>query len=563
MLHLLCTFARFDLSKFGKYFKTRTLAKLITVGLFFIVFLFVGSGIYFFFMTGFRYISIEAVPDIKDALTLFLYEVFLLALVLVGSISALVTGVFSLFRGEQTSWLMSTPGYRVFPHVVFMRSFFASLLPSLILFIPTVFAFAKSNHLSIVPVIVVLVSIVLLLGLVSGLVMSGIVLVSAGLRTLAQKYAQAFTLRSLILILVLIVALVTTYAWNAVRDIDLVKLFKADVATDVLATTTVAEHFSLFPTHLVAMEILMLQNHNNGAWVYLGLLVLLTGLVLMLWVFVSRYYFAPWLRLQEGNRVPVQGTMSSRNAFFSDMYTFSHGRTLALFSKEALVFTRNFKGMMWSLFLMILWFLQIATNSIVSKNLGRYGIDVNDKLTTLTCLQFIIAIYFMSSFTLRFAFPSFSVEKKTSWILRSAPLSLAKIFYGKLCFYGFFFSILGLMMSYTSVYVLSIPISYALGIMTLFISTTLCIVTFGLSIGALFPNEETDDAESITTSMPGLFFTALSLLYGALAATVLYYTLKHSDFTYVSVYMLGTGLMTLSMLFFVPRYLMRHKSETL
>jgi hypothetical protein len=154
-------------------------------------------------------------------------------------------------------------------------------------------------------------------------------------------------------------------------------------------------------------------------------------------------------------------------------------------------------------------------------------------------------------------FPSFSIEKKTAWILGSAPLNFKKIFFGKYLFYVVFFGAIGLLMSYINILVIGTPLLYALYSILLFITITTFIVTLGLSLGAIFPNLETDDPEIISTSMSGLFFTAFSLIYGALGAWVLYTTLATSSvlplFTLIFITLLFIGILLLK----VPKDTMR------
>jgi len=150
---------------------------------------------------------------------------------------------------------------------------------------------------------------------------------------------------------------------------------------------------------------------------------------------------------------------------------------------------------------------------------------MSQKLATLQALQFIVAVYFICSFTLRFVFPAFSIEKKTAWILASAPINFRRIYFGKYLFYSLFFVAVGILMSYINIGILNLPFTYAAYSILLFVSVVIFIITLGLSLGAIFPNFETDDPEIISTSMPGLFFTALSLIYGALGAGVLYSSL--------------------------------------
>ena len=225
----------------------------------------------------------------------------------------------------------------------------------------------------------------------------------------------------------------------------------------------------------------------------------------------------------------------------------------ALFKKEALVSSRNLKGVLWFLFLFGLWLAQVGTNIILSNNILRYQTDVSEKLAIFQALQFIIATYFICSFALRFVFPSFSVEKKTAWILGSAPLSFTKIFFSKYLFYTTFFVILGTLMSYVNFKILNLNFMYGFYSMTLFVATVVFIVTLSLSLGALFPSTETDDPEVVSTSISGLFFTALSLIYGALSSIVLYLTLTKENVSFLIIFMILTCVLTGVMLLQVPR----------
>jgi hypothetical protein len=156
-----------------------------------------------------------------------------------------------------------------------------------------------------------------------------------------------------------------------------------------------------------------------------------------------------------------------------------------------------------------------------------------------------IAIYFICSFTLRFVFPSFSVERKTKWILGSAPLSFKKIFMGKYVFYTSLFVFLGLLMNYVTSSLLKLSFTYTLYTMSLFAVTVIGVVTIGLFLGALYPSRDTDDPEVISTTMPGLFFTALSLLYGSLSSWILYQALLTGKNVLLMVFMVVTGVLTL------------------
>lgn len=526
---MITLFIKFEFQKIIKYFKTKTLAKVITSALFALVLMFVGSLIYLFFLSGFRYISVEATEDIKLALTLFIYEVFLLVLSGIIVFSAMVTGVFSLFRGGYNNWIISTPGYKFFPSVILIRSLLTSSLPSLIMFVPAVLAFNRVYDIGFVSLVFILDSVLILLLTLNTITLLFVLFVGTLYQKLSKKIKfLQFSFKNFIILLVLITAGVVTFIWKSIKNVDLVKLFRAEDVDTAISITTISNNFYLLPTHPFAMQIVKWENGNTGgALYYFGILVILLVLVLIIWKKVSHLYYPLWKQFQDG--VSTVDTASNTTKKVSRAYHFTGGTTMALFKKEALISSRNLKGMLWLIFLSLIWLAQIATNVILSKNIGRYQPDVTEKLALMQTIQFIIAIYFIASFTLRFAFPSFSVEKKTGWILASAPLSFKKIFFSKYLFYTSFFVGLGTLMSYINSTVLGLSTVSALYILGLFVVIIVFIVTLGLCLGALFPNTETDDPEVISTSMPGLFFTALALIYGALGTLVLYLSLTKGN----------------------------------
>lgn len=546
-------FFGFEVGKIIKYFRTKTLAKVITFGLSLAVFFFVGSGIYFFFVSGFRYISLEAVEDSSLALSLFLYEVFLLIFAGVTVFSAMVSGLFNLFRGGYNNWIISSPGYKLFPRMIFIKSLMASSLPSVIMFVPAILAFNKVYGLGFISLPLILLSVLMFLIIINALTLLFVLAVGSLYYTLSKRVPSLrFTFKGLIAFLLSIIACIVYALWKVVATIDLVKVFKADVDSEVLSVSNIADHFTFLPTHPFAMEILNWQNNQQGdAVMNFILLSFVASFTLFIWWKVSSLFYPLWQKFQEGTlQKEVKDGAITNNA----MYRFEGSTTMALFKKEALVSSRNFKGILWFLFLFIIWLMQVGTNLVLGNTVEQNQTDISQKIAILQGLQFIIAIYFISSFTLRFVFPSFSVEKKTAWILGTAPLSFIRIFFAKYMFYVSFFVVLGLLMSYINSYVLNFSFVYTLYSICLFILATIFTVTLGLALGALFPNHETDDPEVITTSMPGLFFTALALIYGGAAAFVLYRVLLTGNTTLLVVF-IGLSIVTIGiMLLKVPQF---------
>ncbi len=521
-------FLKLEFGKAAKYFRTRKLAKSITGFLFMLVFLLIFVGIYLFFVSSFNYINANLEQDVRLSITLFFYEVFLLVLAGIIVFSCMVSSIFNLFRGEYDNWIISSPGYKMFPKFVFVKSLLRSVWPFFVVFLPAVLAFYKVYSLSVLSLFFIFLSFIILLILLNALTLSAIIAISSIYYHISRRIIMLkFSFKGLILILLFFVSAIVSIVWTAFINTDLIKLFRAD-ETNVVDISSISGHFYFLPSHPFALEIVNWQNNQSReAMVNFSVVLFLAVIsVFILWR-LSFLFYPLWQKLQEGS---FRETATAKSSFARKItFHFKGGKTAALFKKEALVSIRNPKGILWFLFLFFIWLSQIGMNVVLSNNIQKYQTDMSQKLAMLQALQFIIAVYFICSFTLRFVFPAFSLEKKTAWILASAPLSFKRIYFGKHLFYSLFFVTVGVLMSCINVSILNLPLSFASYSVLLFITVVIFIVTLGLSLGAIFPNFETDDPEVIGTSMPGLFFTALSLIFGALGAWVLYVSLASGN----------------------------------
>lgn len=550
---MLKLFLTFQFNKLREYFVTRTAAKLITSLLFLVVLLFIGSTIYFFFISGFRFIAAETEEGVRLTLTLFIYELFLLILSGVIIFSATVSGLFNLFKGESNTWIMSTPGYKIFPKMVLYRTSVASLIPLLIMFVPAMVAFNTMYHLQYLSFLCIGISVVLFLILYNAITLLMLLFVSLCYYKLSRVFKSLrFSFGGLIGILLILIGSLITIVWNAIGTVDLVKLFRAEEITEELGLSTVGEHFRLLPSHPFAMEIISWQSGALGMAIgYFSVLLIITIVSVLAWWKFSTLFYPLWQKFQEGTSGITHG--KGKITLSKTPYYFTGSSTLALFKKEMLASSRNYKGVLWFSFLSFIWLMQIATNVILGHTIQRYQPDLSQKLIMLQVIQFIIAIYFISSFTLRFVFTSLSAEKKTIWILASAPLKFTKIFFSKYFFYLSIFVTMGVLMSYINSVVLGVSLYNALYFMILLVAAIVFIVTTGLSFGALFPNKETDDPEVISTSIPGLSFTALSLIFGALTDYILYLSLEANTVSWIILYLCVVGVIVASLLTKVPR----------
>jgi len=130
----------------SRYFKSRRAAKLITVFLFLLVIAVVVAGLFIFFERGFSYITKDVF--FSDALVLYSYEFFLLAVAYLILASGFITGIFGLFKSRNDDWLMVSPRFRFAPFYYFLRNFISSLWPLIIMVLPALFAVRHALGLS-------------------------------------------------------------------------------------------------------------------------------------------------------------------------------------------------------------------------------------------------------------------------------------------------------------------------------------------------------------------------------------------------------------------------------
>ncbi len=542
-------FFHFELQKIKRYFEVKRSAKVVTTALFSLVLLFVASGVYLFFVSALRYIDFSIDADLRLPLDLFLYEVFLLLISLLIILGTLISGVFLLLKGKNDAWFISSPSSPLFPHLILIKSTLTSFWPLLALFLPLLLAFNHIYSLPFINLALVLLAIFIFHAGLSMLTLSGVIFIGFSYFTLSKKrYLPSFSFGRFITLLCILSASILTLMWKAVKNVDIVAIFKAEDTEHVVSLGEIGSHFSLLPSHMIARLLLSLQSGASlMSLLSFASLCLFFGIVAIFWYRLSSYYYPLWQRVQEGDR-EAHGTNSFGKSF---SYLFTGSQGVILFKKELLVFTRNKKGVIWLFFLLVLWLGQIGAHSILAKNIARYASDISTQHSLLESMEFAIALYFISAFTLRFVFPSFSTEKKMQWILGTAPLDFKKLFFGKYFFYIIFFSLLGFLMQSLSMSTLALPPASSSLLLALFLLSVMFIVTLGLSMGALFPSFESDDPEIISTSLPGLSFTLISLCFASLSSALLYFSfLGKLNFVVLPLFFAGTLLTTLYLLLY-------------
>ena len=544
-------------SRVVRYFRTHRSAKLITAFLFGAVFCGIGFGVYLFFREGFSYIGRDSY--FGRALLYYLYEMYFVLFMTLVVLNAVITGLFGLYKNGNNSWIMSSPRYGLLPQYVYIRTCLNSLWPFFVIVIPFLISIKYSGGLSTWHLLgMFLASIVLTIMIVS-LVFIVINLAGMAAGYVDSRFSGSFlSFKRLAAIVVLIISVFLFFIWRYSIDLDLVKILGAENLVQREADiSAVSRHFAVLPTHLLA-SIIWHSQFEPGSALAIDYIVLsvLAGLAIAIWWRLAGRLLPLWQQLQAGHS-PPSGSAQRGYAGPKRRLRFRGIGERALLKKEAVVTLRNSRGLFWFGFLFSIWLLQTAINTALSKNIDRYALELIDLPVLVQVLEFMTAAYFIAAFVLRFAFPSFSAERKSVWVIACAPIDMKKVYRAKLVFYCLAFLVLGLSVSYINLAVLDLSLKATVWFAALLATTIVFITVLGVSLGAIFPNFDTDDPSSLSTSLPGLGFILFALVYSALGGAVYYLSMAGSFSFLIAVFLVISLAIIWWLLRFAPRALNR------
>lgn len=517
----------YNLLKIARYFKTSSIAKAITAFAFMALFALIGAGVYRIFVAGLTLVTQD--DFLRSALPLFSYEVFMFAIAYLVFASALISGIVSLFSSRTDAWIISSPRFSILPHYIWVKTFLASGWPLLIIGIPGLLAIGSAFHVAWYGGIIGLAALLLLVGIASCAALTLIFLViyilllirkNISLSSIALSIAALFLIASLVL-------------FSGVVRADILHIFEAtDISAAHAGIGPILEMFRPFPSHAASLIMYSLQKglYADAISILLAIATSGIGLYAVFTILASRYLPA-WQALQETSFFAgeLKRGEVGRMRSLRPLPVIFKNQVGAVFEKEARLMFRSPRDTLWAGFLALLWLTQITLNIFISRNMRRYGVAEAAIPDIIQVFQVIIVVYFVSAFVLRFAFPSLSMEKKTAWIIASAPISLEKVFVAKYAWFVTLFSLIGLFAGALNATILGISFGSTFTLLLFIVTTTATTTAFGMGIAAMFPNFETDDPQILSTSLPGLLYIVISLTYGAIGAWALYLYRIHGD----------------------------------
>jgi hypothetical protein len=533
-----------DLRRFRRFFARELLAKIITLILFLGVFAAVGYGIYALLDAGFQYIARD--ESFAPAVFLYVDELFAAVLFFLVAASSLITASFSLFSRRQQEWLMVSPRFTFVFWYHAGRIVLSSVWPLLLLLIPALCAFRVALDFHVGELLAAVIAVALLTGLTALGVLFLVMLVAKLLEKNGRLTPAGFI--GWIAVVALLGA-IGVIAW--VHDDHVLSLLLGGTAFNLNA---VSRDFAVSPSHAVALVLDRGVGSLGREWLALGWLGLGFLITLALTRWSATWYLPLWQRLQEG-RGPARN-LAARPYGLLGLLRSARTSQQALLAKELVFFSRDQQNLFWFGFLALLWLCE----SLLTRGSVQQASDASVQAGTLLPFQVLIALYFTSVLVLRFVFPSYSLEGSASWVLASAPVDLARVFYSKFAFFGVIMVLLGVLIFGASLQAFHLGIASS-GLLILLIAVaSLVSVGLGLLLGVLFPDFRLADPQALSTSLTGLGLTFVSLLYGAGAALVIHAYLASGSPRTILVFLVASVTVLVVALVLAPKAIRRMES---
>lgn len=237
-----------------------------------------------------------------------------------------------------------------------------------------------------------------------------------------------------------------------------------------------------------------------AAFIVYGLLVALAGKV----------YFIGYSGAQEGalrkrihdfKLLPEQRILRSRSA-------------AVLLWKERTTFFRDVKH--WSQILLIIGLVFVYLFSI-----QRLPLDSAELKSLVSFLNVGTAGFVLAALGLRFTFPAISLEGRSWWVLRSAPIDVGQVMREKLLFSAIPILTIAATLALMTNWILAADAFTSRLTLGALLTVGAAVCVMGVGFGALFPNFTVENIHQIESSVGGFVYMAACLFYVGFTIAVL------------------------------------------
>jgi len=484
------------------------MAKVI-VGILVVVIFFIGA--YLLFHRVFSYLV--DVQDIGVMLIDKLVGIGLLAFFLMLTISNLITSIGSQYNSKEAAFLMTSPlEFREVFWVKFIDTLFFASWATLVITIPAIIAYGVVHGLSLDKYF-----------LLAFLVIPAFLIIPAALGTafslIIFPLAHRFGMKRVLLILgtlgvvsvfLMMRARFTKILFSAQGDLALLNYYLRELATN---------ENPLLP-NIWLIEILRGARQGNAGemWFYISMLISSAGAALIfLDSLAERLYYKAYLAASE--ILSRRKRKARHRSFYSvawNLFARFPRDMRALFVKDIRLFLRD--PNQWSQFTILLVLIIFYLF-----NLRHIPVNVEGLYwrTLISFVNFAFCGYILATLSVRFVYPSFSMEGPSFWSISTSPITLKRVFWEKFWIAFVIFFVIAEIVAVVSNALLAQSWSMTLltgaGIFLMSISLT----AIATGLGALFPSFTEPNPGKIASSGGGMICALISLIYVALSTLAL------------------------------------------
>jgi ABC-2 type transport system permease protein len=437
-------------------------------------------------------------PALTQRLLILIFGVLLGILVLSATIAALQT----FYLASDVSLLLATPvGFRRLHHARFVETLVASSWMVVIFGLPVFLAYGWVYDAGVLYYLALV-----------GVLGSFVVIPTAIGVLLATAMVLVFPARGARDTLAVGIGLLVGAAVMLVRMLDPERLAHPSglmgFAGFLAGFGTTGSPY--WPTTWAAETLVPLFAGRDGEpWFNLALLISTAAMLATVSAaIVERAYLKAWSKAQVG-RVRAGGTERALGRWL-DRFALPLPRLARLLAvKDLTVFIRD--ASQWSQLLLLGAVVAIYVYNFRALPIEGDGFLAERMRDMAIVLNLGLGAFVTTSVAVRFVFPMVSLEGRALWVLRTAPVSLERIWWTKF-WMGFVpLAAFAVALVMTTNRLLDVPMLPAGIIAGLLVALVAAIVAMGLAFGALHPKLDTGNAAQIATGFGAMVYMAAAL----------------------------------------------------
>jgi ABC-2 type transport system permease protein len=232
------------------------------------------------------------------------------------------------------------------------------------------------------------------------------------------------------------------------------------------------------------------------------------GTVVVGAVLHGRLYPSCFTKAQEGSENQVRRTLGWRGLERLLSPLSPARRELVL--KDVRIFFRD--ATQWSQLVILGVLVVVYVYNIRVLPIGSEGAVTRYLVTLVVFLNLALSGFVLAAVAARFVFPALSLEGRTLWLLRSAPVTPRDVLASKFWVGAVPLTVLALALTTLTDLFLGVPPGLLVVSVLTIVGLSLAFTAEALALGVWYPEFETENAAQIPTSVGGLLFMLCALL---------------------------------------------------